>query len=240
MVPIFKTRANDTPYHYGTAFGMEIDGESYLVTAAHVLDRDPNNQSDEQGVGLVFSGGRLVNLSPYDSIRLHLDGRPIDLVAIQPKGINLHDVFATFLTKADVFYGRLAKTHYLAACGFPEAKNRRGSRAPVLAGRRYSYFGKSSDESKRLSLELSGADFCMDFNVKWTFRGGFGGFIAPDPRGFSGGPVFVVHDFANPRQALQPRLAGVSIEIRRKLNCFVSVNIRCLIDALENQTTNNR
>lgn len=32
MVPIFKTRADDTPYHYGTAFGIEIDGESYLVT----------------------------------------------------------------------------------------------------------------------------------------------------------------------------------------------------------------
>ncbi|MGP3508662.1 hypothetical protein [Paracidovorax citrulli] len=240
MVSIFKTRADNTPYHYGTAFGIEIDGESYLVTAAHVLDRDPNNESDEHGVGLVFSGGRLVNLSPYDLIRLQLDGQPIDLVAVQPESINLRDVFTRFLTKADVFYDRLTTTHYLAACGFPEAKSRQGSRAAVLAGRRYSYFGKCSDESKRLSLELPEAHFRMDFNVKWTFRSGFGGFIAPDPRGISGGPVFVVHDLANPNQALQPRIAGVSIETRKKLKCFVSVNIRCLIDALENQKKNNR
>lgn len=139
MVPIFKTRADDTPYHYGTAFGMEIDGELYLVTAAHVLGKDPNNDSDEHGVGLVFCGGELVDLSPYDSIWPQLNDQPIDLVAIQPEGINLRDVFAKVLTKADVFHGPIAKTHYLAACGFPEAKNRRGSRPPVLAGRRYSY-----------------------------------------------------------------------------------------------------
>lgn len=234
FVPVFKTNPDDTPYHYGTAFGLEIDGALYLVTAAHVLARDPNNSSDESGVGLVFSRGRLVNLTPYDHTLLGVPGGTamIDVVAIQPKNVDLREVFAGFFKTEHVFSSELTSAHYLAACGFPETKNRRASWAQTLAQRPYAYFGRVSEDDKRVALGFNEAHFCLDFDVSWTFKNGFGGYKAPDPHGISGGPVLVVHDIADPQHVSEPRLVGIGIETRQKMKCFVCVDVRCLAEAL--------
>lgn len=234
FVPVYKTKADDTPYHYGTAFGIEINGDLYLVTAAHVLAMDPNNPSDEPGVGLVFSQGNLANLTPYEQtiFRLPEDNSTIDVLAIQPKNVDLRKVFAGFFKKEHIFPSKLTSKHYLAACGFPETKNRRASKALTLAQRPYSYFGPVSADSKRCKLGFNESHFCIDFDVKWTYRNGFGGYKAPAPNGISGGPVFVVHDFATPSQVSEPYLVGIGIETRKNMKCFVCVDIRHLVSAL--------
>lgn len=233
-VPVFKTNPDDSPYHYGTAFGLDIDGALYLVTAAHVLGSDVNNPSDEPGVGLVFCAGRLVNLSPFDqfSIRLLQDGELVDIVAVQPRNLNLRDVFTGFFKREDIYLSDLGPNLYIAACGFPETKNRRASWAQKLAQRPYAYFGRVSEDSKRVALGFNAVHFCVDFNVRWTFKNGFGGFKAPDPHGISGGPVFVVHDFNSPFSTAMPLLVGVGIESRQPMGCFVCVNVQYLIQAL--------
>jgi len=222
------------PYHYGTAFGLEVDGALYLVTAAHVLAKDPNNSSDESDVGLVFSRGALVDLAPYDQIGLKVPGEAeaIDVVAIQPKNVDLRLVFSDFFKEEHFFSSDLRTTHYLAACGFPETKNRRASWAQKLAQRPYAYFGRASDDAKRIALDFNKAHFCLDFAVKWTFKNGLAGYKAPDPHGISGGPVLVVHDIANPQDIFEPRLVGIGIETRQKMKCFVCVDIRHLTEAL--------
>ncbi|MFC5500151.1 hypothetical protein ACFPOE_21595 [Caenimonas terrae] len=233
-VPVFKTDPQDAPYHYGTAFGVEINDTPYLVTAAHVLAKDPNNVSDGSGVGLVFCEGQLRELSPYDQIRLTIpaDGSTVDVVAVRPRSLDLRKVFSGFFKVEHVFRDNLRPNMYLAACGFPETKNRRATWAQTLAQRPYAYFGLASDDSMRVALGFNGAHFCLDFDVRWTFRNGFGGFKAPAPHGISGGPVLVVHDFGDPLRVLSPRLIGVGIETRQKMKCFVCVDLRYLLTEL--------
>jgi hypothetical protein len=230
-VPVFKTLPDETPYHYGTAFGLEVGSKRFLVTAAHVLAKDPNNASDEAGVGLVFCHGKLVNLSPFLQrlVRLAGEASTIDLVVLEPKNIDLGCVFCGFFKLVDLFPIALRPNHYLAACGFPESKNRRASWAETLAQRPYAYFGLASEDSKRVALGLNESHFCMDFDLRWNFRNGFGGFKAPSPHGISGGPVLVVYDFGNPLTPYEPRLIGVGIETKPKSKCFVCVDVRPLV-----------
>ena len=66
MVPIFKILCDGTPYHAGTAFGIKHKGTRYMVTAAHVLEKDEGNTCDSTDEIFVPVNGSLMQVKHFE------------------------------------------------------------------------------------------------------------------------------------------------------------------------------
>lgn len=237
FVPVFKISCDGTPYHAGTAFGIEHNGKRYMVTAAHVLGQDKNNHCDSENELFVFVNGSLTQLQQFTQKTIHTPHQlqrtsaPLDLVLITPTKFNLSDVFTNFFTKEHWYKSRLNEGLYVAACGFPATKNRCNKSVRSLSMRPYGYFGRVSHASKS---KKSGFDnrthFCFDMLLKKTYTSLQKEVKAPKPHGISGGPVFVVHDFNRGNlNLMKPKLRGLVIENSSKQQCIVCVDLFAIL-----------
>lgn len=237
FVPVFKLSCDETPYHAGTAFGIEHKGKRYLVTAAHVLERDECNPCDAKDELFIAVNGSLTQLRQfekatiYTSVQSQRSPVPLDLVLIAPSEFDLSEVFTNFFTKDHLYKSRLHDRLYVAACGYPSTKNCAKKSVKTLSMRPYAYFGRISYASKcRKAGFDSRTHFCFDMLLKKTFTGSQREVKAPKPHGISGGPVLVVHDFGR-LNLMAPKLRGVVIEYARKQQCIVCVDIFAILSA---------
>lgn len=234
-MPVFKLSCDQTPYHAGTAFGIEHNSKRYMVTAAHVLERDECNPCDSKDEIFVAVNGSLTQLRQFERITIHTAVQSqrapvlVDLVLIAPREFDLSMVFTNFFKKEHWYKSRLHNGLYVAACGYPSTKNRTKKSVRTLRMRPYGYFGRISDASK---CRKSGFDnrthFCFDILLKKTFTKSQREVKAPKPHGISGGPVLVVHDFGRAK-LMSPKLRGVVIENSLKQQCFVCVDLFAIL-----------
>lgn len=232
FVPVFKIRCDDTPYHAGTAFGIEHEGKRYMVTAAHVLDRDENNPCDSENELFVGARGSLTQIGKFDISKINVSAsspsarRPLDLVLISPHDVDLSDVFTHFFTDKQFDKSRLRVDLYVAACGFPATKNRANRYARTLSRYPVGYFGRVSTPAK---CRRAGFDprthFCFDIFLKKVFTGSQKEIKAPKPHGISGGPVFVVHNFRRPMMHMMPKLRGIVVESAPEERAIVCIDL---------------
>lgn len=231
-VPVFKVQCDGTPYHVGTAFGIELKGTRYMVTAAHVLERDESNPCDTAADLFVSVGGNLTQIKRFEK-QLFLAGGQgqnpnslLDLVLILPSDIDLGRIFRRIFTSKDLHRSPLGSQLYVAACGFPNTKNGLKSSSTILSQMPVGYFGRVSDSSKcRKAGFDSKSHLAFDFLLKKTYSGRLKEVKAPKPHGVSGGPVFVVHDFGRPKRLMKPKIRGVIIWTAPKQQCFVCVDL---------------
>jgi hypothetical protein len=232
FVPVFKVLCDGTPYHVGTAFGIEHRGARYMVTAAHVLERDENNPCGSKDDLFVAVNGSLTQIRQFDRTTVHTTSQsqrtsmPLDLVMISPREFDLSAVFSHFFTKERWHRSHLHSRLYVAACGFPATRNCAMKSGRKLSMRPFGYFGRISPTSK---CRKAGFDdrthFCFDILLKKAFTATQREIKAPKPHGISGGPVLVVHDFTQPKRVLKPKLRRVVIENAPKQQCIVCVDL---------------
>lgn len=237
FVPVFKISCDDTPYHAGTAFGIEHNGKRYMVTAAHVLERDECNPCDSKDELFVPVNGLLTQVRQFDRTTIHTSApsqrgpTSLDLVLIAPREFNLSAVFTNFFKKEHWYKSRLHEGLYAAACGYPATKNRAKKSVRKLSIRPYGYFGRISHASKcRKAGFYNQTHFCFDMLLKKTFTRSQKEVKAPKPVGISGGPVLVVHDFGR-LNLMAPKLRGVVIENASKQQCIVCIDLFAALSA---------
>lgn len=235
FVPVFKLSCDQTPYHAGTAFGIEHNGKRYMVTAAHVLQRDESNPCDSRNEIFVAINGCLTQLLEFEKIIIHTSVQsqrapiPVDLVLIAPRECDLSMVFTGFFKKEHWYKSRLHNGLYVAACGYPATKNKAKKSVRTLSMLPYGYFGRISHASKCRKAGFNNrTHFSFDILLKKTFTGRQREVKAPKPHGISGGPVLVVHDFGQPN-LMTPKLRGVVIENARKQQCFVCIDLFAIL-----------
>jgi hypothetical protein len=234
-VPVFKVSCDETPYHAGTAFGIEHHGTRYLVTAAHVLEKDNDNPCDAENELFVFVNGVFTQMRLFDThfVRSPNRSMPLDLALISPKEFDVSAVVTKTFSNAQCFRSRLHQSLYVVACGFPGTKNSAKRSVRVLTRRPVGYFGRISHPAK---LRKAGFDphthFSFDILLKKTFSGSRREIKAPKPHGISGGPVFVVHDFARSKQ-MAAKLRGVVIENAWKHQCIVCVDLFSVLSSIQ-------
>lgn len=176
----------------------------------HVLDKDQANESDEDNVIYAFSNGQLTQLDRIRTGVLPLpDGNPLDLYVFVPDSIDPKSIVPEPIPLAAISTSDPKESYYLAACGFPNTRNR--IKGKELSNRPYGYFGKTAPDHATTS---NGYDprfhFSIDINLKKSFRGELKEIIAPNPQGISGGPVFLVHDFEK-NHAIDCMFSGIVI-----------------------------
>lgn len=232
FVPVFKVQCDGTPYHAGTSFGIEHGGVRYMVTAAHVFEKDENNPCDSKDELFVAVNGALTQIRQFDRTTVHTATQPqrtpipLDLVMIFPRDFDLSAVFSHFFRSEHWHRSRLHNRLYVAACGFPATKNRVDKSGRKLSMRSYGYFGRVSQVGKcRKAGFNERTHFCFDILLKKTFTSAQREVKAPKPHGISGGPVLVVHDFTQPKRIMKPRLRGVVIESVPKQQCIVCIDL---------------
>lgn len=201
-MPVFKIFCDGTPYHAGTAFGIEHKGTRYMVTAAHVLEKDKNNPCDSKNELFVIVNNVLTQIKKYEATLINTTDpcqrKPItlDLVLIVPSEFSLSAVFSGFFKKNDWYHAQIYDQLYVVACGLPSSKNHAKNSTKELSQRPTGYFGRISPAFK---CQKSGFDnrthFCFDFLLKKTFTSTQREVKAPKPHGISGGPVLITHDF---------------------------------------------
>ena len=209
-VAAFKVDPQGRPYHAGTITGIDLGHQMILVSARHVFEKDQGNESDEDDVIYVFHHGKLVLLDRSIAGALPLpDGSLLDLYVFVPESFDPAGIVPEPIPLSAVSFDGLKETQYLAACGFPQSRNK--IRGKELTNRPYGYFGKVASAQ---ATAANGYDpvfhFGIEINLKKTYRGGLKMGIAANPQGISGGPVFLVHDFEADK-VIDCKLSGIVI-----------------------------
>ncbi|MBB5943876.1 hypothetical protein [Xanthomonas sp. 3307] len=228
-VACYKADCDGRPYHAGTLTGIDLGHQIVLVTAKHVLEKDNANPCDEDNVLYAFVGGKIDQLNRLQTAILPLpNGKLLDISVFVPETHDPGQIVSAPIPLSAVMASPTTSTHYLAACGFPETKNRR--KGKELSSRPYGYFGKAKNIAARHHCDYDPSfHFAIEINLKKTYRGNLKEVIAPCPQGISGGPVFVTHDFA-PNTQIDCMLAGIVIARDPESKHLIGVHAGVIVD----------
>lgn len=228
-VACFKADCEGRPYHAGTLTGIDLGHQTVLVTAKHVLEKDNANPYDEDNVLYAFVDGKIDQLNRLQTAILPLpNGKLLDISVFVPETHDPSQVVSSPIPLSAVMASPPTSTQYLAACGFPETKNRR--KGKEMSNRPYGYFGKSKDIAARYHCDYDpGFHFAIEINLKKTYRGNLKEVIAPCPQGISGGPIFVTYDFA-PNTQIECMLAGIVIARDPESKHLIGVHAGVIVD----------
>jgi len=186
----------DTPVNSGSATCIELRGVRYLLTAAHVVQDRQGRQVDPGAIGVVFRRGGSTNNAFVQRILAVGRGRqdPLDiaLLELSAEGANEIATSKDFLPETRILEGVSAdKSRLFAVYGAP------GSLSPLsltdqtftagpmcYATISYDPFPSHLDQSRDIALEYNSTS-----NISTSQEGTI---EAPDPRGLSGGGIWLV------------------------------------------------
>ncbi|WP_295550940.1 hypothetical protein [uncultured Stenotrophomonas sp.] len=233
LTPLFKVGCDEVPYHAGTAFGIELSGVKYLVTAAHVFDKDESNDCDSKNEIFCFSEGKLKQIARFDLLHARKNGGLVDMAVVTPRDVEIESIFEEFFAESDFELGDVRTDQYVAACGFPATKNKVRWGTTQLTQAPYAYCGRASAPSVCVRAGFDAAThFCFDIFLKKTFTARQKEIRAPDPHGISGGPVFVIHDFSDAATLMKPKLRGIVVEQKPYDRVVACVKIEVVVEAI--------
>lgn len=228
-VACFKADCDGRPYHAGTLTGIDLGHQTVLVTAKHVFDKDETNSCDEKNVLYAFANGEIAQLDRFRTGYLPLpSGQLLDIAVFVPETHDPREIVSNPIPLAALKREPLSPTHYVAACGFPETKNRR--KGNELSNRPYGYFGKALKLTPRHQKRYDPAfHFAIEINLKKTYRDQLKEVVAPCPQGISGGPIFLVHDFAG-ASTVECMLTGIVIARDSESKHLIGVHAGAIAD----------
>lgn len=237
--PLLKVSCSEKPYFSGTCFCLVLNGHEYLVTASHVLDKDENNPCDSDNQIFCLANGELKQIEHFEKKKIKVKtpnaSATIDLAILSSCSIPIGHIFNAGFTETEFFSGPLDTNSYLTAIGFPGTKNKPKHDSNELTNRPYGYFGRSSPSEKLKKLGFDPAVyFGIEINIKKAYSDAGKKVRVAKPHGISGGPVFRVYDFNNPRDLFEPELVGVVVQMPKNSQCLVGINITCIAHALMN------
>ena len=214
VCPIFGIDRRDRPQLIGSSVLLRVKEQSFLVTAAHVLDL--NNQSTLHVGGpteLIELGGTSCRVRPPASGRRDdiLDFGIVDISNTPPERWSRY----RFLTTHDLDVDDVPTVHTLYGfVGFPETRNRPKARSLQLSS--IACVLVPSPVERYDSLQLNPAThFAGEFDREKQFDPEKGLIIGPDPHGLSGGGVWrmgLTEEFANGTNS--ERLIAIGVEYR--------------------------
>ena len=211
----------------GTGTLLEIEKQSFLITAAHVIDSAGNQPLLVYGsMGLRQIGGHGKITRPASDLRkddrddtsvVALDQETIDHLETAYKPLPIQHADAN-----DLF---LPQKPY-AFFGFPWRKDSKKS---------YGFQAMSVAETDYISSGLSPQKhIAVEFDLKHAIDNNDGReLVAPNPQGMSGGPVwsFVSVDLDG-QQMLTRRLVGIAIEYISDRKMLVGVRINAALECI--------
>lgn len=213
VAPLFKLKDDGKPYHAGTMFAVQIDGEVYFITAGHVLKKNESYSLDSDDQIYANINGELGQIKNFEKFEMfNCKNNEMDVVAIKPKDISWDKIFSQFISESDVFLDNIEPDHYLCAYGLPESKNKIRWQTEILSNARYSYYGKSSEIKTLSDLNFGDEYIGIDISLKKAFTNNQKEIPPAKPQGISGGPIFITHDFLKPNTYFEPKLVGVTFE----------------------------
>ncbi len=229
---------NNKPRLYGTGFFVKKEGNFYLVSAAHVLDKSLSH-------GLYYyAGTNVVRKLSGNLVRSKLKDKRendhIDIGVVKMTGdmmppyidVQKYAMDYSYLTPS---YIPRSKKHY-TFIGFPETKSKVVNSDSSVRTTAYAYKSDSIPSSEYikygvnekthivLPLDLKNCEGLNGQKVKF-----------PRPQGMSGSPVIVLYESEHGESRTFPVVA-VAIEYRKSDKIVIATDVKYVIEAIENAT----
>ena len=229
------------PTLVGTGTLVSADDAAYIITAAHVLDPIRKGQDIFYYVKMGFTqklSGRAVLTKPDNGKSRSDDRLDISVIRIDgPESPPFPEVEKYPIQLAALKSHALPRTakEYLLV-GVPASKASLKHRSRILNLLPYSYRNGSVPESEYAEIGLSPRmHIALGFNQRRVIDSN-GRFInAPNLRGMSGSPVWLVYeDGIDVNQLIAPPIVGIFIEHRKNHKVLVATDIGVALDAMKN------
>lgn len=226
--PILRVGENSLPEQIGSCIFLNVDGETYLISAAHVVRGNTG--------GLITRGdGHLIDVVGHatvsrDEERDHFDIASIRMSDEVVRANRIRVVGPnTLITAVDV-----ENPHARAICGFPASMNKQSKSVDGInrkvTGKSYAYFGFAEfrGEFQRFGKHAE-AHVGLECGAGTDDTGKYLTTPPWPPRGLSGGGAWLIPDLDRPELVF---LEGIFIEAQKhakRMYCF-STRIEHVVD----------
>lgn len=242
--PIYGASINGNPIHIGSCLLLQVDGNKYIVTAAHIIDE---NKTSSLYIGgkheLVLIEGDFLCTSRPDGDRSkdHYDFALMKLNSDLVKKIGYkhycseNELVTTYLNPKGRCY---------LALGYPHSRNKKINLSKKSVKPYYLKYTSIivSNEQLCKKLKITGNDhYFLSFDPKKS-KDSSGNIVnSVAPRGISGGALIDLGDFSKPYNLLDTapctaKLTGMMIENHPDQKAMVAVSIRIIIDQILNNS----
>jgi hypothetical protein len=236
VLPIYGSNSKGAPFQIGSCVLLRLDGESFLVTAAHVIDWHERaslyvGQSQLEPIALDFIvTNRVAGSRDRDKADVAIAKLPADFVA-KLGG-------AKFITKSELSYADVKTKGQAFTClGFPNSKNKKVDRnKTIITAQMASVTGlRILPNDLVRELRVSGDQHVFVKHNKYSkdlVGTKVNSFSLP---GMSGGAVIDLGNVADPKNLTSkcnPRLAGILIEFHSKHEAIVGTRLAFILKEL--------
>lgn len=237
--PIYRAHRNGRPTLFGTCFGLALDGQRYLVTAAHVVDEIAKDG------GYVVGNGQLVQLlGDFYCTATPEAGRDGDYFDFAWKQLSRDEVnclgWDTYVGEQDLCENRAPTVgRVYLVLGYPRSKNKKADPTSRRIRPKPNMYYSTSKAYRHLfsSLGLSGENHIAIDHANRSVDPDGVGQNSVYPRGMSGGPFIDLGRNSSPadlarKEPFEGRLAGVLIEKHDKQDALLAVKIDLIVGAI--------
>lgn len=230
VIPLFRIPSNKRPELIGTALLVNHSGNSYMVSAKHVIDNMIHPSTlyyyvDRDKLMQLF--GNVIHTIAPSSFKGQ-DSYDIAVVRLQEEsrppypGVSKDAIPSSFLKSIDL--PRVGKEYIIT--GFPASKSRANPNRKQLKSDPSSFGVASANPAQYLSLNLQHeTHLVMPLDVeKMTFPDGSIRRIS-DPHGMSGSPVWLYPDLSNTNNREFNYVVGIVIEYHKNKKLLVATDI---------------
>jgi hypothetical protein len=236
-VPIFSVGEDGSPLIEGTGFFVAYSKRTFLVSAAHVLDRHLVEKqklyifpSDIPAIEI--KGNGCLTVLPSSGKRED-DLIDVGILEINPSvliGPNIELILPFDALRAEK--SNLGKKIFLTV-GYPKTRINKKYYGKRLSPLQFSYWGLAANKDLYISTKLDPAEHILiPFDRKnCSSVDGHKG-KTPDPDGISGSPVWLFVDSDNPEANKIETVAGVITELDRVNKCLVATTISPVLEMI--------
>jgi hypothetical protein len=237
VVPLYGTKERGQRYVVGSGVLLQVGGESFLASAAHVFDEnrrqdDPTNIEIPGRQQLIPLPGQVMTTPLPPSGRRADD--PIDVAVVHLSADLVAELaYFKFVDMSEVDPSDRPNTHTLYTfAGYPSSKHE-GPRDGVLTIEPVRYTsGPLFPEKYPSGFQLE-THAGIDFNAKRMVARTERVQTPPDPHGVSGGGVFRLGTWEEIVAGTnQERLVGIGIEVRRAEHSLLGTRIAYALEMI--------
>jgi len=229
--PIYGSSHNGNPIHIGTCILLQIEKRKFLLTAAHVTDKN-------EYTSLYIGGGTELILIEGDRKKDHYDFAWLKLnEAFINKiwDVNFADETQLLFNNDDT-EGKL----YLAL-GFPNSKNKKINTQETSLTPKYMKYSSTVKQNDALcqKLRISGADHLfLDYDSKYSKDDNGQIVNSYAPRGISGGALVDMGKTSDPKSYIPQtpctgKIAGMLVENHKDFKAMSAVKINVIVEQIK-------
>lgn len=239
--PIYGSTEYGRPFHIGSCFLFERDDTKFLVTAAHIIDDNEVTTLYVAGESALVAivGHSRVSIAPNEWRSLD----KVDVAIVKLAEDVLSQLGGVrFIRESECILHELSgKARHNCVLGYPNAINKRydavGSKVELGPYQYTSVF--IFDPKRKVQTEtFAEAHYLIDCDPKWAKDPEGMRIRAIEPKGISGGGVFLLVGLATPEAQYDSwkcssKLVGMVIEFRRAFKVLVALRISVIVQIIE-------